>query len=422
MHQLKVTTADRGCRRGQQGVALLMVLMLLALVGGVVAEFQFQSQVTVRLAYNARDELQAEYNALSALRLRALLLKQARKIQQAMSMLMQGLGQGQAAPPIGQLLEMIPVECGIMSAITQSSGLSDSKFGDGGSKSSKGSKISKPGKGSKASKGDKDDDGHDDFFPGECLATSESEHAKIAINLLRNPTNNMQQQVQQLLLGLLSSPQLIKFYQNDDTQGQHVESPVALVTSITDYIDSDHVVFGGSSGDEDRPYQYLKNPFRAKNAPLDSIAEMQQIHGINDALYDLLKDHVTIYNSSAAMELSTAPIERILFYGLPSALIDPASQALLTNDVMASLYQELMMMKTLGASFAPLTVGVLRTLLTAQGIGQLFDQGKLGQVFTDSTSTTWFTLHAEGHVGNASRRITAVFQASEGLFYYVRVD
>ena len=47
-------------------------LGFLALLGSVVAEFQFSSRIDLQLALNARDELQAEMNALSALRMRAL--------------------------------------------------------------------------------------------------------------------------------------------------------------------------------------------------------------------------------------------------------------------------------------------------------------------------------------------------------------
>ena len=65
--------------RDQRGIALIMVLSLVALVATVISDFQYNSRVSYQLAINARDELQAEYNALSAMRMRALLLKQSGK-------------------------------------------------------------------------------------------------------------------------------------------------------------------------------------------------------------------------------------------------------------------------------------------------------------------------------------------------------
>ena len=55
-------------------------------------------------------------------------------------------------------------------------------------------------------------------------------------------------------------------------------------------------------------------------------------------------------------------------------------------------------------------------------MGSFVDVNKVGQVFTDRASTTWYTIEAQGRVGNASRRIRAVFQAREGQFYYVRME
>ena len=49
---------------GERGVALLMVLVLVTLVAAVVTEFQYSSRVDLQLAYNARDELQAEYKCI----------------------------------------------------------------------------------------------------------------------------------------------------------------------------------------------------------------------------------------------------------------------------------------------------------------------------------------------------------------------
>ena len=98
---------------GERGVALLMVLVLVTLVAAVVTEFQYSSRVDLQLAYNARDELQAEYNALSALRVRALILRHSRKLNQVANMLMGNTGAGGASGggqlPMGQILEMLPV-------------------------------------------------------------------------------------------------------------------------------------------------------------------------------------------------------------------------------------------------------------------------------------------------------------------------
>jgi general secretion pathway protein K len=378
---------------GQRGVALLLVLGLLALLGTVVADFQFQSRIDLQLAYNARDELQAEANALSALRMRALMLKQSRKLDSALK----GLP---GVPPLGQLLEQIPVECGLMSAITK--------------------QVGPPLDAPPSARGPH---GHteesQDFFPGECNATSQSEHAKISINLLRTNIQNRAQIVGNMLLGLLADPRLRHFFDEDDRNGQHAESPLALVQAITDWIDSDHTE-AGNLGDEDRRYQYLKEPYRAKNAPFDSVAELQLVFGVSDALYKLLKKHVTVYTDDPTMELSTAPLERILYWGLPACLKDGVPVTALA-PALPMVAQRIMLMRAAGG-VVPFTVQALTNILQQAALTEVIDQRKLNQYFSDSTSTTWYTLESEGRMGNATRRIRAVFQASEGQFYYARVE
>ena len=144
------TSPPRRAPRSERGIALLVVLASLALVGTVVTEFQFNSRVDLQLALNARDDVQAEYNALSALKVRALLLRHSQQLQAGLQGVLTALGvEGGAAPPIGQMLEMIPVECGLLSSITRKTEALAS-----------------------------DDEEGTSLFVGDCIATSSSEHGK----------------------------------------------------------------------------------------------------------------------------------------------------------------------------------------------------------------------------------------------------
>ena len=251
----RLTQVRRARSRSQSGVALLMVLVLVTLLGAVVTEFTFNSRVDLQLAVNARDELQAEYNALSALRLRAVILRQSQKIKLIVTQLMGG---DSGSFPLGQILEMIPVECGLMSAIIQTSESGDSG-GDG-------------------------EGGGGDFFQGDCIATSQSEHSKISLNVLDSNSKQDAMQIAEYLYALLLDPKLERHFQEDDKNGTHAESPEQLVGAVADWIDRDENEFGTQVGDEGRHYAYLKDSYEAKNAPLDSVAEIQLIHGIDDEI------------------------------------------------------------------------------------------------------------------------------------------
>ncbi len=386
----------RLAKKRERGVALIMVLGTLALVGAVVGEFQYTSRVDLELAFNARDAVQADYNALSALRLRTMLLRHARRLDAGAAAFGATLGaDAQMMPPIGQLLDMIPVDCSLMAAIMRGSAGEEAPAGD--------------------------DETAGEVFPGECTATSQSEHTKISLKMLASPASSSQ--VTEFLLALLSNPALERHFDKDDRSGSHAESPVELVGAITDWIDMDPNQSVNSVADEDRLYEYLKDSYRAKNAPFDSLAELQLVHGVSDELFDLLKDHVSIYSDNTQIELVTAS-EPQIFVGLLGSLRQGARfEELLQHPGLGMLVRAVSEMRQLGGSgFALLKVPTLVALIQQFGLDSVIDTHAVQQRFTDRQGGTWYTLDAEGRMGNATRRIHAVLQASEGQFYYVRIE
>ncbi len=389
-------------RRSQRerGVALLVVIGVLSLLTATVMDFQFNSRVDMQLAYNARDGLQAEYNALSALRLRALLLKQARRLDAGLQALGPALGlDAGMMPPIGQVIDAIPIDCGLLSALIREvdADLVDDEQEEG--------------------------EGGGGFFTGECSATSESEHTKISINVLAKRTGGADKQVTQLLVGLLSNPAFERHFEEDDRNGSHAEDPEELVSAIADWIDRDKNQTANQVADEDRFYTFLADSYEVKNAPFDSLAELQLVHGVDDELYDIIAANVSIYTDETQIELATAPIERI-WWGLLSS-VRPGVNAgeLLMHPGIGELNRLLTEMRMFGgASFAVLKVAGLVALVESTGLGTLIDPNLVKQVFTDKQGSTWYTLRAQGRVGQAQRRLTAVFQTSEGQFYFFRSE
>jgi general secretion pathway protein K len=401
MHRLR--RKDSRARRRERGVALLVVLATLALVAAVVADFQFNARVDMQLAYNARDALQAEYNALSALRVRSLILRHARRLDSATQALAPAMGiDASMMPPIGQILDMVPVECGFMSAIIREV---DNELAVGET-------------------GDRSDDGESaDFFPGECSAISESEHTKISINVLAKRTGGADKQVTRLLFGFLSNPAFERHFDEDDLNGVHAEDPQELIAAIADWIDRDKNQTGNLVADEDRHYAYLRDSYKPKNAPFDSLAELQLVHGVDDELYDILKDNVTVHNDGTQIELATAPLDRIWWGLLGSVREGVNAGELLIHPGVRELQRLLAEMRMIGgAGFSVLKVETLISLIQTTGLDSIIDIGQVREVFTDKTINTWYTITATGRVGNATRKITAVFQAVEGRYYHVRVE
>jgi len=378
-----------------------VVLGTITLVTAAVADFQFNNRVDLQLAYNTRDSVQAEYNALSAMRLRSLILKHARRLDSAAQMLGPLIGlDANMMPPIGQILDMVPVDCGLMSAIVREV---DDDWEDAAE--------------------DAGEEGGGDFFNGECTATSESEHTKISINVLAKRTGGSDKQVMTLLMGLFANPLFERHFDEDDRNGVHAEDPEELIAAIADWIDRDKNETGNLVSDEDRHYDFLKDSYEPKNAPFDSLAELQLVHGIDDELYDILKNNVTVHSDGTQIELATAPLERIWWGLVSSVRVGVNAGELRVHPGVGELARLLVEMRMIGgAGFSVLKVAGLVSLIQATGLDTIIDPAAVRAVFTDKTMSTWYTIHASGRVNNATCKITAVFQASEGQFYYVRIE
>lgn len=87
-----------------------------------------------------------------------------------------------------------------------------------------------------------------------------------------------------------------------------------LVEHIADWIDKDNEKIGG--GSEENYYGRLPAPYKPKNAPLDTVSELQMIEGFdNSEIFDLLLPYITMYptggvnvnTADASMLLSISP-------------------------------------------------------------------------------------------------------------------
>lgn len=364
-----------------------MALVLIALVSAIVAEFQYSSRVGLQLAVQARDSLQAEQNAMSAMRVQALFVRHARKLKT----LGDSLFGGQSKINLGAMLQLIPVECGLLNGILKA----------------------------------RDFEEETDLLEGECLASVTSEQSKIALNILGKPgTNKKKELVQSLLAGMLMDPNLARHFEEDDRNGQHAENPLEVVAALGDWIDSDSDQTGNAVADEDRLYDMLDSPYESKNAAFDSVDEVQLVFGIDDELFSLLKPAVTIYNDSAELDLATLPLDRILLWGLPACL----QEGILPDQMVGhpgfipfvTQISQLKQMADFG--MGSFTVNSLKEALNLAGMMPLFNQSALSQVFTDNSKHLFYTIEAEGSSGDATRRVKIVLQANEKQVFYGRIE
>ncbi len=82
--------------------------------------------------------------------------------------------------------------------------------------------------------------------------------------------------------------------------------------AVADWVDGDETRLSDGSF-EDQFYNSLKDAYSSKNGPFDSVAELQLVEGVDDKLYALLRDAVTVYpfDGGGTINVNTAP-ERVL--------------------------------------------------------------------------------------------------------------
>jgi general secretion pathway protein K len=85
----------------------------------------------------------------------------------------------------------------------------------------------------------------------------------------------------------------------------------ALVDPLVDWLDADDVPFG-TSGAESKDYGALSPPYRAKNAPLDSLQELLAVRGCGEAVLQKLRPYVSVLPKGSLLNVNTAPPEVLL--------------------------------------------------------------------------------------------------------------
>lgn len=255
--------------KNKKGIALLLVLMVLALIAVLAVEIIFASTVDLRIARNARDRLQAIYLAQSAARFSLLRLHIYAKVK--------SLGSSVPLPIPNTTIDQI-----------WSSPLPPFPL--------PGSKID---------------------WPGLIQSQIESESSKIPINLLdgevhrqANDTDagkakviaeDVKKQVEEFILGLKENEEFDEKYPDLEVKD--------LVEPLIDWIDTDVNKLGG--GDENRDYEKYDPPYGPRNSRIPTLSEIHMIQGWTDDLYNRIVPSFTVYGDSMEINPNYISLDRL---------------------------------------------------------------------------------------------------------------
>ncbi|MCS6797108.1 MAG: general secretion pathway protein GspK [Myxococcota bacterium] len=295
-----------GASRREQGVALVLVLSTVSILGVVLYDMQESAAVAHAVGVARRDEVQAEFMARSGLQLTRLLVASEERIRTVV------------APLYQMLLRRPPPQLPVWTLADEVL----APFCDWSNARERG------------------DEAGIDFgaaqglgeTPGTCSIVAVAENAKINVNdpLLRDGDEARRSVAMQMfaLMGGYHAPSPFDpLFERPDAEGRHT-SRLDVVSALVDWWDGDteRTLFDPgagrvqSGGPEDDVYRTYADPYFVKNAPFDSLEELRLVRGVGDDFWatfvepvpdDLQARTVTVYGSGA-VNPNEAPPEVLL--------------------------------------------------------------------------------------------------------------
>ncbi|MEM1026072.1 MAG: hypothetical protein AAGD10_13840 [Myxococcota bacterium] len=394
-----------GPRRGRagprRGVALVMVLVITTIMGGIAADLENEAQVNLKAAANARDELQAHFHARSALELETFVLRFQAQVKQQL---------GNFLPiPLFELSTMLVTSDTISTLFTEDDDELDVIEEDPFA-------INEPF-----------GDFRGQFFIEEVV----DENRKVDLNTsLGVGCENL---LPVLLAGVFDDPKFDPLFENIGDSRDPVRNRLEIIANIQDYSDGNNTVdpicslTGNNNGGGAEEGRYRNFPYNARYEPKDgmftSLAELRLVPGVNDAFMSIFAKYFTVWGSgSTGVSMRTAepwmlkavtravmsrpwtPSDEVRFneFLTEKAVLLAVPGANLTEDIMKGLLEQVGL---------PVDAGRFDNLVRAKAIR-----------FEDVASV--YRISAVGVVGEATSKLSVVWRdnRSSGEIKYWRED
>ncbi|MDJ0763749.1 MAG: type II secretion system protein GspK [Myxococcota bacterium] len=370
--------------RRQRGVALLMVLIALTILGAMTADLMESNEVYLATTVNARDSVRAEYMARSGIHLSRLLLSFQRLLGSSVSF------------PFWQYADLI------VDVFTDSEG--GGLLGDLAGIDVSG--VEGLGLGVK---------------DGDLKVTIIDEDSKINVNLANSQGyRNMRKMMFDQLMQLIAPMEYDPIFDREAKAGQ-VFDRESIICEIMDWADGDEDLCDMSGSEDPSYYQMLDPEYLRKNAPFDSLMELHLVKGIDDDFWSAFVEpnpedpeaRVMTVWGRGRINVNTAPAQVLLpvicmlasDQSGVSLCADPAQYANLLVILQAFVFIRQFMPFSRSGEFLSAIQNPERLFLQIPGF-PIGGKGMARRVL--STRSTVFSIYAEGTVGRVTKRIHAV--------------
>ena len=398
----------------QRGVALLLVLIALAVLGAMTVDLMEDDSVYVASAVNSRDAVEAEYLARSGVNLSRLMLS------------VQPLLGSSFNFPFWQYADMI------MEPFTAAK--AGDKAGDKG------------GAGAADDEAAADDEGGGSMLeemagidlsgaeglglpPGEEFSVKiVDEESKIQVNVGSENKRARDLAVQELM-SLTSPVQYDALFERAAGDDKFFGRP-EIICEMLDFADPDEDLCDLSGGEDASFYDNDDAPYLRKNAPYDSLEELHLVKGIGDDFWSAFVDPdptdperrvMTVWGKGRVNVNTASPqtlLAEVCYLASDDsgvgACSDPASLANLAQILQGVvLIRSFMPFGSVSDFLGAIENPQEKLFLPVPGIPLAQERKRIARKVL-TTQSTVFSIYSEGTVGNARKRIHAVVDM-EGL-------
>lgn len=449
-------------RPAGRGVALLFVLVTVAILTSVAVDFSYNTRVNLELAAQSRDALRARSLAMSAMNFSRLLLKFQKQLDTVSGAATQGIGDimsklgGQDPTQLEELARQAGVNLpagGIQSLL---GGLGGAAGGGGGGSPSLSIRLwevvpidsnaalsfisaafpapdedaeDKARERQRTASSMPDDQGSPidasfGEFTGNFGAKITDEDQKINAQRLEYSLGGGALATLAQLHAMIDDPKFDFIFSEEDRNRDVVERK-DLILALKDWIDADETQstldltavpspFVPGFGDENGPYSRYKRRYKAKNAKLDTVQELHQVWGVDDAFMTAFGDRLTVYpDVNSTLNINTDdPLQMLI--NIITAAENPNDPALRDPVRLQLIMEQIRLLKRF--PFIGLSVGTFARIIEGAGIKvkPVIMANSAQNVFLGDRSST-FRIVATGEVGRVKKTLTAVVRYDDGL-------
>ncbi len=434
-------------RSSRSGIAMLMVITSILFMTVMISEIQYSATVRLKLAAHQRDEAKAEALAMSGLQMYQLILVASKKIGKN-PLVAQYLGADalwQAVPFINTgFMRMIFVTGGDMDEVLPEDEVERAQALDDAGNGKDLLTEEQRAESRESSTASSDKSFLD--FDGDFYAEVIDEERRINISLLSaqdTATLREKDPVAQRLYAMMSGKDFcngiegsldplngsfntIDLSSENDHDQFFYEKDIErwdIIANLADWVDADDMSMALTGGREDSMYENLEDPYLAKNAKFDSMAEVRLVDGWHDDdIWERYGEYLTIYGAGK-VNINTA--DCVVLRALMTAYIEPK-----TPEAINAALQGVMMQRAQGVPVSNVQGFVQQLTTYGQGTHPVMQpqmrfavQPGLAQAIT--TESTVFRVKSVGQVNQATVTIEAVLdftQSNTGKIVYYKVQ